>query len=139
MIIYVDENMPAQLSRGFDMIQQPLNSKLREPIEVRSIKDLFGEGAKDEDWIPKLSGQDACVITQDYNIHRIRSQRQLCHAHGVGMFYFRPPSRTGFSYLEMFQMMARHWPEMTQKATKLNRPFEFKALSQSKRLMNMDD
>jgi hypothetical protein len=45
MIIYVDENMSPYLARGFDILQRPESTKLRDPIEVRSIKDEFGEGA----------------------------------------------------------------------------------------------
>lgn len=49
MIIYVDENMSPYLARGFDTLQQPLNQKQREQIQVRSVKDAFGQGAADED------------------------------------------------------------------------------------------
>lgn len=50
MIIYVDENMSPYLAKGFDILQQPLNLKIRDTIQVRSIKDAFGPGAPDEDW-----------------------------------------------------------------------------------------
>jgi hypothetical protein len=138
MTIYVDENMPDQLARGFDVIQQPLNDKERVDIKVISLKEVYGAGADDEDWIPQLAGQNACVITQDYNIHRIRNQRILCQQHGVGMFYFRPPSKSGFSYMDFFQIIARHWHEIIAKAARQKRPFGFKVLPKSKRLEEMD-
>jgi len=78
MRIYVNENMSPYLARGFDILQKPENLKLREPIEVRSIKNEFGEGALDEDWIPLVGTQNSCIITQDYNIKRISHQRKLC-------------------------------------------------------------
>lgn len=58
MIIYIDENMPAVLAEGFNLLQAPenLRYKLKDPVEVKSIKNEFGAGAKDEDWIP-LAGQ----------------------------------------------------------------------------------
>lgn len=103
MIIYIDENLPSVLAEGFDVLQAPENKRLRlkDPIIVRSIKREFGQGIKDEDWIPQAGGQGACVITQDYNIKRIKHQRKLCEEHSLGMFYFRPPSKNGFSYWDM--------------------------------------
>lgn len=59
MIVYIDENMPPHLARGFDILQKPISIKMRKDIEVKSIKDVFGEGAKDEDWIPIAGKQGA--------------------------------------------------------------------------------
>jgi len=50
--VYVDENMPHQLAEALNTLQQPLNFKEKTQIEVLSIKKVFGQGAKDEDWIP---------------------------------------------------------------------------------------
>ena len=43
MIIYVDENLAPVLSKGFNLLQKPLNFGLKDPIEVKSIKEVFGE------------------------------------------------------------------------------------------------
>ncbi|WP_034261057.1 PIN-like domain-containing protein [Altibacter lentus] len=136
MIVYIDENLAPVLASGFNILQAPLNfrHKLKEPIEVRSIKKEFGEGAKDEDWIPKLSSGKDCVITQDYNINRIKEQRQLCEKFNIGMVYFRPPSKNGFEYWDMVSMLVKHWPEIIKKATKEKRPFSFKVTSRSSKL-----
>jgi len=119
MIIYIDENMSPFLARGFNILQEPLNLKLKEPIVVRSIKDEFGMGAKDEDWIPLAGEQRACVITQDYNINRIRHQRELCKQYNLGMFYL-------FTYMDMLKLMVKHWEEISKKATREKRPFSYK-------------
>jgi len=108
MIIYVDENMSPYLARGFDILQRPESSKLRDLIDVKSIKDEFGEGVLDEDWIPLAGKQSSCIITQDYNIQRINHQRELCEQYNLGIFYFRPPSKNGFSYWDMLNMMVKH-------------------------------
>jgi len=126
MIIYIDENMSPFLARGFNILQEPLNFKLKETIEVRSIKDEFGTGAKDEDWIPLAGKQNSCVITQDYNINRIKHQRELCRQYNLGMFYFRPPSKNGFSYMDMLKLMIKHWEEISKKATREKKPFSYK-------------
>lgn len=70
MIIYIDENLAPVLAEGFNILQRPenLRLKIQDPIEVRSIKKVFGAGALDEDWIPVAGQEGACVITQDYNI-----------------------------------------------------------------------
>lgn len=132
MIIYVDENMSPHLARGFNTLQAPESIKLRDPIEVQSIKDVFGEGALDEDWIPLAGQQNSCIITQDYNINRIRHQRELCEQYGLGMFYFRPPSKNGFLYFDMLKMMVKHWPDIIKISQKEKRPFAYKATSNSK-------
>jgi hypothetical protein len=133
MISYIDENMPPLLAKGFNLLQQPENYRLnlKTPIEVRSIKEDFGVGAKDEDWIPLAGEKGACVITQDYNIKRIRHQRELCEKYGLGMFYFRPPSNNGFGYWDMLSLMVKHWPEITKKASRGSRPFSYKILARS--------
>jgi uncharacterized protein YacL len=75
MIIYIDENMSPFLAKGFNILQEPLNLKLREPIDVRSIKQDFGSGALDEEWIPLAGQKGSCIITQDYNLKRIKHQK----------------------------------------------------------------
>lgn len=136
MIIYVDHNMPPVFAQGFQILQAPLGSKLnlKDKVEVRSIKIEFGDGVEDEDWIPQLEGQKACVITQDYSIQRIRHQRALCEEYNLGMIYFRPPSNTGFSYWDMVNLMVKHWPEILKKTTRKKPPFAFKITSRSAKL-----
>lgn len=129
MIIYIDENMSPYLSRGFNILQTPENKKLHDPIEVKSIKDDYGPGAKDEDWIPVAGERNSCVITQDYNINRIYHQRELCERYGLGMFYFKPPSKSGFKYWDMLKLMVKHWQTITQISLKEKRPFAYKVTS----------
>ena len=141
MIIYVDENMAPVLAKGFNILQTPLNLQLKisDPIEIKSIKEVFGEGALDEDWIPLAGKQGACVLTQDYNINRIKHQRDLCEKNGLGMFYCRPPSKSGFSYWGMVKLLVRHWEEIIKTASRKPRPFSYKITSRSTGLENMDD
>lgn len=141
MIIYVDENMAPVLAKGFNLLQDPLNFQLgiKDPIEVKSIKEVFGEGTPDEDWIPIAGAEGACVLTQDYNINRIKHQRELCEKHGLGIFYFRPPSKNGFSYWEMVKHLVKHWEEIIKTASKKSRPFSYRITSKSSGLESMDE
>ena len=138
MTIYIDENSPPALAKGFNILQAPLNHDpkygLREPIEVSSIKESFGKGVKDEEWIPKVSKDKDCVITQDYNIQRTRHQRELCTAQGLGMFYFKPPSKSGFTYWNIVNMLVKHWPEIVRKASREARPFSYSVTPRSTKL-----
>ena len=139
MIIYIDENMPLVLAEGFNLLQFPENIrlKIKDKIEVRSIKKDFGKGALDEDWIPKAGKEGACVITQDYHINRIKHQKALCEKYNLGMFYFRPPSRVGFSYWNMVKLLVKHWPQIVKIASKSKRPFSYKITSRSSVLEKM--
>lgn len=121
--------MSPYLARGFNILQKPENIKLPEPIEVKSIKDDFGEGAKDVDWIPIAGRNKSCVLTQDFNIYRIEHQRELCEKYGLGMFYFRPPSKNGFQYWDMLKLMVKHWPTITKISIREAKPFAYKVSS----------
>jgi len=131
MNVYIDENMPSVLATGFDLLQKPENIKLKlkYPISVKSIVDAFGRGVQDEIWIPKAGKEGSCIITQDYNISRIKHQQELCKKFNLGMFYFRPPSKNGFSYWDMLQLMVKHWPEILKIIRKEKKPFAFRITS----------
>lgn len=128
--------MPEMLADGFNILQEPENFrlKLRDKIIVKSIAGEFGKGAKDEDWIPRAGKLNSCVITQDYNIKRIRHQQALCEEYNLGMFYFRPPSKRGFTYWDMVKLLTRHWPEIIKVASKEKRPFSYRITSRSSSL-----
>jgi hypothetical protein len=132
MIIYIDENMPSSLARGFNILQTPESKKFTIPLEVRSIKDDFGSGVQDEEWIPAAGENDSCIITQDINIHRIKHQRVLCEQYNLGMFYFKPPSKNGFKYWDMLSLLVKHWPDIITIAFKEKKPFAFQVSSRSK-------
>ena len=50
--VYIDENLPPQIARGLQLLQQPMNGKENVTISIYSIKDVFGQGITDEEWIP---------------------------------------------------------------------------------------
>lgn len=129
MIIYIDENLPPVLAKGLDILQSPLNAKAREPINVRSLTDDFGKGSKDEEWIPQAGKREACIITQDYNIQRKKIQKALYEEYKLGMFFFRPPSRSGFNYWEMVKLIIKHWEKITHIALTEKRHFSYSASS----------
>ncbi|WP_291098553.1 MULTISPECIES: hypothetical protein [unclassified Flavobacterium] len=122
--IYIDENFSHYLANGLDVFQQHLNSKEKLQIQVLSIKEVFGKGVKDEVWIPLVGKEKGIVITQDLRIQTTRHQNELYKKHGLGVFFFKPPS-TGFSFWEMVEHLIKRWPEIKKKATD-DRPFAFR-------------
>lgn len=132
MIIYIDENMPYHLARGFEILQKPENVKLNQNIEVKSTIDAFGRSYQDEEWIPMAGKNEACIITQDYNIRRIRHQKELCDKYKLGMIYLRPPSKTGFTYWKMIGVLHKNWPEICKIVLSQKRPFAYEISAQGK-------
>lgn len=132
MRIYVDENISPYLAKGFHELQIPNNKKNSHSFEVISIAQEFGVGVKDEDWIPKVGKEKACVITQDLNIQHTRHQRELCKQYGVGMFFLSAPSKKGFSYWDMVKLMVNIWPKLTELAHKEKLPFTYRVSSKGK-------
>lgn len=139
MTIYIDENMPPTLARGFHILQYPenLNLNISDPLIVKSVSDVFGRGTKDEDWIPKVSLESGCVISQDYKLNRIKEQRELCKKYNLGMIYLRPPSNSGFSYWQMLTQLVKHWPEIIKVCSTVPKPFVFVITPKSKKLESL--
>lgn len=122
--VYIDENFAPQLAKGFNVFQEHLNKKENPGIKVQSIADAFGKGAKDEDWIPKAGAENAIVITQDINIFRKRHQNELFMKHGLGVFFFKPPSN-GYTFWEMLEQLIKHWPDIKKKISSTKKPFAY--------------
>lgn len=127
--IYIDENFAEQLANGLDVFQDHLNKKERLQVKVLSIKEVFGRGAPDEDWIPIAGKEKAVVITQDVRIQTTRHQNELYKKYGLGVFFFKPPSN-GYSFWDMVEQVVKRWPDIKKK-TKNSRPFAFRCTNRS--------
>jgi len=130
--IYIDENFPRQLADGLNKLIQPQNKKDKMDFEVLSIKEEFGEGVKDEDWIPKVGQENGIVITQDFRIQTQKHQKELYIKSGVGILFFNPPSNGGFAYWDMVKQLVNRWDEIKQIAKKNKTPFAFRCSSKTK-------
>jgi len=130
MIIYIDENMPPNLAVGLNTLQTPLNYKMGFDVEVKSIRTAFGQGIKDEEWIPLAGKENACIITQDFNIQRLRHQKVLYEENKLGMFFLRAPSKKkGLSYWEMVELCVDRWMQILDIAHNIDRPFSYRCSS----------
>ncbi|MEM6719148.1 MAG: hypothetical protein AAF611_07540 [Bacteroidota bacterium] len=128
--IYIDENFAPQLAKGLNIFQQHLNLKEKYQIEVLSIKEEFGRGALDEYWIPLVGKQKGIVITQDIRIQTTRHQHALYKEYGLGVIFFKPPSK-GYSFWEMVEQLIKRWPDI-KKTVKLDKPFAFRCKARGK-------
>lgn len=123
--VFIDENLPRQLAKGLHELQQPQNKKDGIEIEVLSIKDIYGEGAPDEGWIPKVGKEKGIVITQDFSIYTTKHQKELYQKEGVGMLFFNQ-GKSGFTYWEMVKQLISRWDDIKQIVRKNKPPFAYR-------------
>jgi PIN like domain len=129
--IYIDENLPSQLAKGLNELQKPQNIRDGFELEILSIKDVFGQGEQDEDWIPKVGAENGIVITQDFRIQTQRHQKELYIQSGIGILFLKPPSNNGFTYWEMVKKIINEWDNIKQIVRKNKTPFAFKCSSRT--------
>jgi len=122
MKIYLDENLPPQLASGLHILEQPN----REGFEIYSTVDQFGRGIRDEDWIPEVGLVGGIVITQDIKIQRTRHLFELYRENGLGVFFFKAPSNTGYTYWEMVVEIIKRWEDIKVRSKDTRRPFAFR-------------
>ena len=130
--IYIDENLPKQLAKGLNELQQPMNHRDGMSIEVLSIKEVYGQGAKDEEWIPEVGKENGIVITQDYRIQTQRHQKELYIKSGIGILFLNPPSKGGFPYWDMVKQLINRWEDIKSIVKKNQTPFAFRCTSKTK-------
>lgn len=124
MIIYIDENIPPNFAKGFDLIQSTMNGRLSETIYVKSLKEVFYQGINDEEWIPLISKENSCIITTDINIHRKKHLNELYRNYNIGLFYLKPKSKKmGMSSWDMVNSLVKHWEEICKLSINEERPF----------------
>ena len=126
MIIYLDENFPPHLAKGFQILQHPEGLKSGKGMEVRYIPTTFSRGIKDLDWIPKLGKENACVITKDLNIGRRKQELEMYQACGLGVFFLKGHSRKQpLNTWETVQALAKQWSEIARIVHEEKRPFGY--------------
>lgn len=126
MIIFTDENIPPYLAKGFDILQKAESLKSGVLIEVKHWPDYSAYSEKDEDWIPKVTDLNACMLTQDINISRRKHELDLFKKNNLGIFFLRGKSKkSGLSVWEMVELLAKTWPEITRIALNEKRPFGY--------------
>jgi PIN domain-containing protein len=122
MRIFFDENFSHFLADGIAHIQ---NGRKSEGIDVFHIANFLGKGVPDEDWIPKIAKMHGVIITQDININRTRHLNSLCNKYKIGMFFFKSPSKKGYTYWEWVEQVIARWCDIKKLSIKTKRPFSY--------------
>ena len=134
MKIYFDENFAHQIPQALDLLQKPCK---KENIEVYSISNIFGRGATDEEWIPKVAEENGIVITQDLKIQYTKQQKELYKKYNLGVVFIKPPSKKGYTYWEHVTKIIISWHDIKEIALNQERPFSYVIRPRSSRLENI--
>ena len=121
MKIYFDENFSLHIIAGMRSFQE---GRRREGFTIHSVKEEFGEGVADEDWIPKVAQQHGVAITQDLNIHRMRAQWKLCQEYQLGVIFYKP-GKSGWRYWDFIQITVKLWSEIKETCQSTKQPFGY--------------
>jgi hypothetical protein len=127
--IFFDENCSKYIAEALNCLQKGYRC---EDIEVLHVAEALGKGAPDEEWIPKVAQMHGVIVTEDKNIHRTKSLSALCQHHKIGIFFFRPPKKTSFTYWQWVEIIMRHWAAIKSLSKEENRPFAFEITPRSK-------
>jgi hypothetical protein len=138
MIIYIDENLPPQLAEGLNKLQEPLNKRNKTNFEIKSIKTVFGEGIKDEEWIPKAGEEKAIAITKDFKIQTTRHQKNLCEDYGLGIFFFSMPS-SGLKYWDIVKSIINKWENILKTIEFSKAPYAYRFSVRSSKIEKLDE
>lgn len=130
--IYIDENLAPQFAQAFNTIQEHLNIDEKKPIEVFSIKEVFGQGCLDEDWIPKVGAENGIVITNDRRIQQNKHQKELYTKNGVGVIFLHQP-KNGLSFWDTFKHLVQWWDHIKSICKKNETPFAFRQPGQKQK------
>jgi len=122
MKLFFDENFSPHLARGFAVFQK---GREDEGVEVLHVSDVFGRGVPDERWIPGIAQMHGVVLSQDFNIHRTRHLAELCRAHKIGVFFFRPPKKHAYGYWQIISWVLSSWDNIKASARSTPLPFEY--------------
>lgn len=126
MTIYIDENLPPSIAVGLDALQKHRNDEYAEPIEVKTLKEVYGQGTDDVDWIPLLGKSESCVITNDIHILKRPHERSVFETHKVGVFIIQPPKGTGLGAWGLIKLIVNHWPEICKKSLEEKKSFSYR-------------
>ncbi|MDZ7767201.1 MAG: hypothetical protein U5K00_22775 [Melioribacteraceae bacterium] len=99
----MDENITPNIAQALAILQNP---RVNEQIEVFTIRDEFGKGTPDEEWIPKVAAEDGIVITQDQTFTESASKERLYKQYGLGVVFFKPPKK-GYQYWDLVEFYIR--------------------------------
>ena len=75
---------------------------------------LFGKGAKDPDWVPRIFNEGWLVVTEDRGRNSRQEERlpQLCRLHGVSHVLVLPALLNRGGQFEKMRALLAVWPDL---------------------------
>lgn len=92
----------------------------RHPVEIGHINALFGAGAKDPEWIPKVVEGAWIVISEDRGKNSSRGDKLpvLCLQHSVTHVLVMPSLLKNGGQFEKMRALMAVWPELLELPSK---------------------
>jgi hypothetical protein len=88
--------------------------------QVKLVKEEFGEGAPDLEWLPEVGQRGWVVLTKDKRIRRNKAEKEAFVAARVRAFFVTAKDLTGPQRAELLVAML---PRLTKLATQYEAPF----------------
>jgi len=119
--IYVDENLSEHVAQALNA----LNKGYFNNVQVRSTKERFGKGARDEDIIPAIGAEDSVLITRDFNIRRTKLQFDLCSQFKIGVFFLTLPKGQS-RHWDLVKALINQWEAVIERIESDTKPFAYR-------------
>lgn len=105
MKVLIDENLPPALAKG-------LAALFGDKHEIVHLRQRFGPGVKDIEWIPQLSREGHwIVISGDRGIHRKSAERHAFRSSRL-IGFFRSPGLNKAPLIKQAERILALWPSI---------------------------
>lgn len=111
MRFLLDENLSPHLARALRDLGEP----------VDHLRDVFGAGTPDREWIVRAAEAGYTVLSGDLRIRRTAAERDALRRASLGIFFVAP---TIASHCAITQCLVKHWPTIKRLA-RTGRPQPF--------------
>lgn len=110
-----DENLSPQLAQAMQLLDSE--------AEVKHSTELFGIGADDPDFLPKLGADVRFLVTRDTKQRKRPAELDAWKRHGVGAFVLGGKNLGAW---DLVTQVVLGWPKMKEAAAKTKRPFAYR-------------
>jgi hypothetical protein len=127
MKFFVDENLPAWLAKGLDMLDKE--------SEIFHLSDVFDCGTADTEWLRVVGKEGWLLLSRDRAIRRRPAEINSYRRNAVGGFVLGGKKMSGWSIVEQ---IVRNWRKIKEMASNTKRPFLFRIPPRGKKIVRID-
>lgn len=110
-----DENLSLQLAQAMQLLDSA--------VDVKHTTELFGLGAEDPDFLPKLGAEVRFLVTRDTRQRKRPAELDAWKRHSVGAFVLGGKNLDAWA---LVTQVVLGWPKMKEAAAKTTRPFAYR-------------